>query len=56
MKKYKAQTYNQINFNGQNGMLHLYICDQASEKGPSGHIKFKHFFQICCIITIKRYV
>ena len=23
------------------------ICDWASEKGPSGHIKFDHFFQLC---------
>ena len=27
------------------------ICDRASEKGPSGHIKFDHLFQICSIIT-----
>ena len=25
--------------------LHSYICDWASEKGPSGHTKFDHFFQ-----------
>ena len=28
-----------------------YICDWASEKGPSGHIKFDHVFQICRLIT-----
>ena len=27
------------------------ICDWASEKGSSGHIKFGHLFQLCCIIT-----
>ena len=26
-------------------------CDRASEKGPSGHIKLNHLFQLCCIIT-----
>ena len=24
-------------------------CDRTSEKGPSGHIKFDHLFQLCCI-------
>ena len=23
------------------------ICNWASEKGPSGHIKFDHIFQLC---------
>ena len=23
------------------------ICDRAREKGPSGHIKFDHIFQLC---------
>ena len=26
-------------------------CDWANKNGPSGHIKFLHIFQICCIIT-----
>ena len=30
---------------------HMYICDRASKKGPSGHIKFDHLFQLCYIIT-----
>ena len=30
----------------------LLICDRASEKGPSGHIKFGQLLQFCCIITI----
>ena len=28
----------------------FHICDRASEKGLSGHIKFDHIFQLCCII------
>ena len=28
-----------------------HICDWASEKGPSGHIKFDHIFQLCSLIT-----
>ena len=24
-----------------------HICDWASKKGPSGHIKFDHFFKLC---------
>ena len=31
--------------------MYIAICDRASEKGPSGHIKFDHLFQLCCIIT-----
>ena len=32
-------------------VTYIRICDQASENGPSGHIKFDHLFQLCCIIT-----
>ena len=27
------------------------VCDWASEKGPSGHTKFDHLFQLHSIIT-----
>ena len=27
------------------------MCDWASKNEPSGHIKFHHSFQVCCIIT-----
>ena len=29
----------------------IVTCDWASKNGPSGHIKFDHIFQICCIIS-----
>ena len=34
-----------------NHIIIIYICDQASVKGPSGYIKCDHVFQLCCIIT-----
>ena len=29
----------------------IVTCDWASKNGPSGHTKFDHIFQICCIIS-----
>ena len=33
------------------GSYYYYNCERASKKGPSGHMKFDHLFQLCCIIT-----
>ena len=30
-----------------NCVKQIHICDRAREKGPSGHIKFDHIFQLC---------